>query len=134
MAILLELLTFSLSVLFMLVGSEHTLVPLSSTLAFIGDATLCPLGNSSVPMKLSAGRKSTGEEEDKSWATLSSVCFCLRVSFPFVFFWTVLSRFRVRLTLDRNAFLRRKAEKIRIIRYNCMILNFYSAIVVYISR
>lgn len=60
------LLTFSLSVLFMLVGSEHTLVPLSSTLAFIGDATLCPLGNSSVPMKLSAGRKSTGEEEDNA--------------------------------------------------------------------
>lgn len=39
-------------------------MPPWSTLAFIGDATVRPPGNSSVPMKLSTGRKSTGGKED----------------------------------------------------------------------
>ncbi|TGZ36170.1 hypothetical protein DBV15_07274 [Temnothorax longispinosus] len=45
-------------------SAVSTLVPSWSTLAFIGDATVCPLGNSSVPMKLSAGRKLGGKEDN----------------------------------------------------------------------
>jgi len=47
-------------------SAVSTLASTWSTLAFIGDATVCPLANSSVPMKLSAGRKSTGGEEDNA--------------------------------------------------------------------
>lgn len=105
-------------------SAVSTLVPPWSTLAFIGDATACPLGNSSVPMKLSTGRKLTGGKEDNapSWTWLFFVSLCLRfVRFLFVlFFFSVPSRFRVRLIRDRNAFLQQNSKKICTIWYACV--------------
>lgn len=46
-------------------STVSTLVPRWSTLAFIGDATASPAGNSSVPMKLLRSRKlREGKEEN----------------------------------------------------------------------
>lgn len=113
-AILVELLTFSLSVLFMLVGSEHTGTAMVYP-RFYRDATLCPPANSSVPMKLSAGRKSTGGKEDNAGASLGRrfppFAFVLCVYFLFVSSSSVSSRFRVDLILDRNAFLCNEKRK-----------------------
>lgn len=125
-AILLELLTFSLSVLFMLVAAVSTLVPPWSTLAFIGDATLCPLGNSSVPMKLSAGRKSTEGKEDSavladaflhlpSPSRSSSRCFFLDHLVAFTSLFD--SRWKY-------AFLQQIVKKVRIVRYACVTSSF----------
>lgn len=89
-------------------SAVSTLVPPWSTLAFIGDATVCPLGNSSVPMKLSAGRKSTERKEDNAgrgrrFSSSAFVFASVFSSFSF-FFDNVSSRFQVCSTPDRNAF------------------------------
>jgi len=68
-------------------SAVSALVLLWSTLAFIGDATACPLGNSSVPMKLSTGRKLTEGKEDNalSWTTFLRLPLSLRL-FSLCFF------------------------------------------------